>query len=304
LWLPRAAESGRRMSTDVTEPDPTLHGRATILLVDDDDQVRVVMATMLRDRGYEIIEAANLRTAMVQAEAVDPLDLVVTDVTMAGGDGVALARRLRKRRPSLSILFVSGHMYREGLEGEIVLAKPFPPGKLLEQVLICLGRLPAAPRNDRLLPRLRSSDLQRAYLLWQQLREGVGFLRWLPRLDDFDLSALPGAEHSYLMAVEGGPDRPVFRFVQVGVALASRLGRDLLEHAAEPADEAEPAFSGISEAWARCARTGSPHYDYARYNLDESGDPVGFERLLLPVASDGGRTATHLIGIVAFSGPV
>ncbi|MBI0536319.1 PAS domain S-box protein [Roseomonas sp. KE2513] len=143
LWLPRAA---RGVPLDVeprAEPDPALHGGATLLVVDDEDQVRLVVATQLRDLGYEVIEADGLASAMVQALAAAQLDLVITDVTMPGGRGPELAQRLRAARPGVPVLFVSGYGDPGTPGSEIVLAKPFTPGELARHVLSALGRLPA-----------------------------------------------------------------------------------------------------------------------------------------------------------------
>jgi hypothetical protein len=60
----------------------------------------------------------------------------------------------------------------------------------------------------------------------------------------------------------------------------------------------------MARAFARCAKTRAPHYDYARCGVGEGGTPLSFERLLLPVADDGGAAATHLVGLAMFSGPV
>ncbi|MBS0641559.1 MAG: PAS domain-containing protein, partial [Proteobacteria bacterium] len=301
LWLPRAAEPVQPQAVDAAEPDEALHGGATILVVDDDDQVRLVTATTLRDRGYTVVEASSMRSALVQAGAGERIDLVITDVTMPGGDGMQLARQLRNRWPRLPVLFISGHVYREGLEQEVVLAKPFSPAVLADQVLASLGRRPGPPRTDQLLLRLKSGDLRSAYSLWQSLRQEAGPKRGLPRFAGVDLHALAGASHAYAVAVEGEADRPVFRFVHVGAALAARLGRPL-EGMVALAEDDDVVFGGMVTAWTRCARTGAPHYDYARYSLGDGADPVAFERLLLPMSNDGGEGVSHIIGLAAFYG--
>ena len=71
----------------VSQIDPNLHGRAVILLVDDDEQVRPLTASFLRDLGYTIIEAPTAEIAFALAHAPEALDLVITDVVMPGADG-------------------------------------------------------------------------------------------------------------------------------------------------------------------------------------------------------------------------
>ena len=134
-------------------PSPALHGSATVLVVDDDDHVRLVMTTQLRDLGYEVIEANNLASAMAQASATARLDLVVTDITMPGGRGPDLALRLRAVWPGVPILFVSGYRDAAALVSEVVLAKPFTQAELSRRVLAALGRLPSTLHERTLMRR-------------------------------------------------------------------------------------------------------------------------------------------------------
>ncbi|WP_158292260.1 PAS domain S-box protein [Paracraurococcus ruber] len=142
IWLPRAARDATAPATVEAEPDPALHGAATILVVDDDDQVRLVMATQLRDLGYDVVEASGMASAMALAAATPHFDLVLTDVTMPGGRGPDLALRLRATHPGTPIIFVSGYSDPGALTGEVVMAKPFTAAELSRRVLAALGRLP------------------------------------------------------------------------------------------------------------------------------------------------------------------
>jgi CheY-like chemotaxis protein len=140
LVLPRAPVLGEE---PVAQIDPNLHGRAVILLVDDDEQVRPLTASFLRDLGYTIIEAPTAEIAFALAHAPEALDLVITDVVMPGADGPKLAARLRKDRPELPIVFITGHAETSELKGELVLQKPFGHAELADTVLKMLGRTPA-----------------------------------------------------------------------------------------------------------------------------------------------------------------
>jgi PAS domain S-box-containing protein len=127
----------------VSQIDPNLHGRAVILLVDDDEQVRPLTASFLRDLGYTIIEAPTAEIAFALAHAPEALDLVITDVVMPGADGPKLASRLRRERADLPILFITGHAEMSELKGERVLQKPFGHVDLADAILQMLGRVPA-----------------------------------------------------------------------------------------------------------------------------------------------------------------
>jgi hypothetical protein len=99
------------------------------------------------------------------------------------------------------------------------------------------------------------------------------------------------------VAVEpGGAASPRLRFLQVGAALAGRMADD--------ETEADEVFGGLAAALQRSARLGVPSHDYARYAFQDGGEPVFFERLLLPLAADHGTRPTHLLGIALFSGPI
>jgi two-component system cell cycle sensor histidine kinase/response regulator CckA len=87
-----------------------LQGEATILLVEDDDQVRNLVEKLLSRRGYRVISARGAVEATSRwAELKDSIDLLVTDVIMPGLRGSELAKRLHEDRPSLRVLYMSGY---------------------------------------------------------------------------------------------------------------------------------------------------------------------------------------------------
>ncbi|MBV8848986.1 MAG: PAS domain-containing protein [Methylobacteriaceae bacterium] len=140
IVLPRAPFLDEEPAAQI---DPNLHGRAVILLVDDDQQVRPLTASFLRDLGYTIIEAPTAEIAFALAHAPEALDLVITDVVMPGADGPKLASRLRRERGDLPILFITGHADPSELKNERVLQKPFSHVDLADSILRMLGRIPA-----------------------------------------------------------------------------------------------------------------------------------------------------------------
>ena len=299
LWLPRAARSTPLDGKPRAEPDPALHGNATVLVVDDDDQVRLVVATQLRDLGYEVIEADGLASAMVQALAATRLDLVVTDVTMPGGRGPELAQRLRAACPGIPILFVSGHDAPGTPGSEIVLAKPFTPGELARHVLSALGRLPATA-HERMLLRLSRPELRAAYAAWHRLRDAVGDDA-LPTTSAMEIGAGAGAANAFIVAA--GPardgDGPRLRLLRVGAALSPRIGHRREAELTGDDFEEDAVFGGLADAYRRCASLRVPFHEQARIPLGEGGS-LFFERLLLPLTDDGGTAPTHLLGMAFF----
>jgi len=116
-------------------------GHETVLLVEDEEGVRQVARLALESFGYKVIEAANSRDALTAAEvALDPIDLVLTDIVMPGMSGRQLAETLRKRYPQMKALFMSGYtddaVVRHGVSAANApyLHKPFPPLDLARKV--------------------------------------------------------------------------------------------------------------------------------------------------------------------------
>jgi two-component system cell cycle sensor histidine kinase/response regulator CckA len=117
----------------------TTEPRKRVLLVDDDDLVRSVIADTLRQEGYTVIEAPSGQVALSLVTAMPPVDLVVSDVVMPGMPGPSLVARLRAQRPDLKVLFITGHPGEHDLRGERVLQKPFTGAALSEASLAALG---------------------------------------------------------------------------------------------------------------------------------------------------------------------
>jgi len=81
-----------------------------LLVVEDDPRVRRVSARRLRELGYAVIEADSGSAALRVLDRGDAIDLLFTDIVMAGGmTGIDLAREAGKRRPGLKTLFTSGY---------------------------------------------------------------------------------------------------------------------------------------------------------------------------------------------------
>lgn len=124
-----------------------LGGHETILLVEDEAQVRFLARNALRELGYHVLEAQNGLEALVLAQQhTGTIDLLVTDVVMPQLSGRMLAKSLRLMQPQLRVLYMSGYtddmMIRHGvIEEEIeFLAKPFSNSQLTAKVRELLDR--------------------------------------------------------------------------------------------------------------------------------------------------------------------
>jgi two-component system cell cycle sensor histidine kinase/response regulator CckA len=123
-----------------------LTGAETILLVEDEDAVRSFSARVLRNKGYEVHEANSGEAALqLLEEQPDSIDLLITDVVMPRMDGPSLVREVRKERPGLRVIFISGYTEdafrkRLGEDGGIeFLPKPFSLKQLAAKVKEVLG---------------------------------------------------------------------------------------------------------------------------------------------------------------------
>ena len=89
--------------------DADLTGVGTILLVEDEDAVRMFGSRALRNKGYTVLEAANGEQALEVINATeDAIDLIVTDVVMPGMDGHTLVQFVRQEMPDMKVIFISG----------------------------------------------------------------------------------------------------------------------------------------------------------------------------------------------------
>jgi PAS domain S-box-containing protein len=127
-------------------------GTETILFVEDELGVRRLACRTLRQRGYTVLEAADAADALeILEQHGGAVDLLVTDVILPGMDGRELADTIRRRRPSVGVLYTSGYtadaLVRHGVEASDVafLEKPYTPLTLAEHVRLALGNRPAVP---------------------------------------------------------------------------------------------------------------------------------------------------------------
>ncbi|NIE76264.1 response regulator [Pantoea sp. Tr-811] len=112
-----------------------------LLVVEDDDIVRMLMVEVLDELGYSTLEAENAAAALKVIEDADQhLALLMTDVGLPDMRGEALAARARAVRPLLPVLFASGYAESfEVPEGMHLIGKPFSIEQLRNKVLEILG---------------------------------------------------------------------------------------------------------------------------------------------------------------------
>ena len=115
------------------------YGPPTILVVDDEPLVRAFTSEVLGLEGYVVLEAAGPAEGLrVAAAYPGPIDLVISDVVMPGGDGRDLVGRLGRMRPTIKSMYISGHVEADVVRGTSLsaafLQKPFTMDMLVEKV--------------------------------------------------------------------------------------------------------------------------------------------------------------------------
>jgi PAS domain S-box-containing protein len=146
IYLPRFdGRAPEEESTHLTHASGG--GHETILLVEDEELVRMMLLEVLKAAGYNVLDARQGADALVLAgQHTGPIDLLITDMTMPGFSGSELARRLTEKRPDMRVLFISGYTDQEAAQwGKLnqpvqFLQKPFHPDALLAKARGILDR--------------------------------------------------------------------------------------------------------------------------------------------------------------------
>ncbi len=140
IYLPVAREAVDELAApSALRASP--RGVETLLVVEDDDEVRRLLKDSLQQSGYTVLDARNGGEALLFCERyTGPIHLLITDIVMPHMDGYQVADRLREVRPGLKTLFMSGYTEQttagrgRQLPGALFLAKPFTPDALARKV--------------------------------------------------------------------------------------------------------------------------------------------------------------------------
>jgi CheY-like chemotaxis protein len=143
VYLPRG-EGISATAKAAGSPAP-VRGSGTLLLVEDDVEVRAALLRLLTARGFQVIVASGMPEALAVLDGDHPaIELMITDLVMPDGDGVTLAREARARLPGLRVLFMSGYNEHPLLDdlvqaGASSVAKPFLGAELDSAIRALIG---------------------------------------------------------------------------------------------------------------------------------------------------------------------
>ncbi len=141
VYLPRTqGESEANLTNRSTVSAAPGSPRETVLVVEDDERVRLVSVEALRELGYTVLAAAHGREALALIETGQPVTLLFTDVVMPEMTGTQLAERARARLPGLKVLFTTGYTCDVAVNNGVLdagmqlLSKPFTLDQLAARV--------------------------------------------------------------------------------------------------------------------------------------------------------------------------
>jgi PAS domain S-box-containing protein len=144
LFLPRAMQEAVVLDVPATEA-PRGRGE-TILVVEDDTTVRLIISEVLEELGYDVLVASDARPAIPLLQSDRRIDLMVSDVVLPHINGRKLAEIARAARPGLKVLFVTGYAENATVRGDFLdegmdmLTKPFPLDALGAKVRALIDR--------------------------------------------------------------------------------------------------------------------------------------------------------------------
>ncbi len=125
---------------------------AVVLIVEDEEQVRVLAESYLQEQGHQTVSAATAEEALAALDVTEHVDLLFTDIGLHGDlhAGLELAKQAVERRPELKVLYTTGQGVTDGMmamfvKGSAVLPKPYTVDQLQRSLEIHFGIASAAP---------------------------------------------------------------------------------------------------------------------------------------------------------------
>ena len=142
LWLPQADIAATATGAADAAAVKARHRGCSVLVVDDDDQVRDILVTSLQDAGFIAMGAQSADHALAQLDGGLQVDALVTDLSMPGASGWDLIRALQSRQLNLPTIMLTGHVGDQASEaiGQptsgrfLLMQKPVPPAQLAERL--------------------------------------------------------------------------------------------------------------------------------------------------------------------------
>jgi len=138
IYLPLV--EGSSLKEEANRPAPLVNGRETLLVAEDEEIVRLYLKRILEKAGYKVIVAHDGEDAVERFRKHDDISLIVSDVVMPRKSGKELVEEIRKLKPGIKVVFISGYaadiMHKQGIieEGSVFITKPFQKNDLLQKI--------------------------------------------------------------------------------------------------------------------------------------------------------------------------
>ena len=181
---------------------PVSLSQATILVVDDEVELRRLIVRQLRIEGYKVLEAGyGMEALAVAASSPAPIDLVLSDIRMPGMPGTELAQRLLAEHPGLQVVLMSAHpiddvTFSVDCRGVItVLTKPFESKSLLALVKLVLETTSTTPEQAEPLKAHRLRNIRNRWKISRNKKATSSGKEAKLTLDKSDPSGPSGEEH-------------------------------------------------------------------------------------------------------------
>jgi CheY-like chemotaxis protein len=258
---------------------------ATVLIVEDESDVRDVATGYVEALGYSVLTARDGDEALALVNTDAPIDVLLTDIVIPGTlDGFALGRAAIALRPQLKILHATGHAQHlaagwHGLDSGAVIAKPYRK----EQLRIRLAGLLSGWAVER------NPKLRRLYDYWLAKR---GTLPWPDRraIDPTDLTDI--LPHLGIVEIIGAGDERRFRYRLIGTAIVGAYGNDPTGRFID--ETLTGAFRDfVIGLLSEVATTGRGIYAASAFRLEDGG--LSAERIFLPLSVGGGGPIRQII---------
>jgi CheY-like chemotaxis protein len=154
VFLPTSSQA-ETVQDKVVTPTILPRGRETVLIVEDEENLRLLVDTILTEQGYKTMCAENgVEALKIWATKQNEIDLLLTDIVMPEAiSGLQLAERMLKTHPELKVIYTSGYsidLIAKGYalrDGQNFLPKPYPPAKLASAVRSCLDAIVPHPTS-------------------------------------------------------------------------------------------------------------------------------------------------------------
>lgn len=125
---------------------------AVVLIVEDEEQVRVLAESYLREQGHQTVSAATAQEALAVLDVTERIDLLFTDIGLRDDlqGGLDLAKAASERRPDLKVLYTTGQAVTDGMkamfvDGSALLEKPYTVDRLQQSLTVHFGIKPYSP---------------------------------------------------------------------------------------------------------------------------------------------------------------